>query len=536
MIAPTRYDELPYPSLSYAQSHPDRLATVATLMGLGPAPIEHCRVLELGCAGGGNVIPMAYGLPSSEFVGVDNSARQIGEGQAMVDALGLGNVLLRCEDILDLGADLGLFDYIIAHGVFSWVPRTVQDKLLQICRTNLAPRGVAYISYNTYPGWHFLGAIRGMMLYHTRNLTDLAARAREAWELLNFLTGAVPADNGPYGSFLHTYIEFLRTELQGPQDTANALLLHDELEEINEPCYFYQFIDRAAACDLQYLGEAEFSAMMGSRLPPQVFERIDRMATSVVDLEQYIDFLGNRTFRQTLLCHRGIAPSRLLKPEQLQSLYLGSHAQPTTADPDIHAVSVVRFKGEDGASLAVDHPLTKAAMLTLAEAWPRAIPFDELIAMACARLADDRSLGREGADLSLDKAIVGANLLKAYGYSGSLAELHVQAPKLTTVIGECPRASAVARYQAQHGVRVTNLRHERVILDELDRHLYACLDGQHDRVALVQSLLEGPAQQGLLHLERDGQLVEDASEAGKVVTEEVNRRLQWLARAGLLEG
>jgi len=533
MTVPTRYDELPYPSLSYAQSHPDRLATVATLRGLQPAPIEHCRVLELGCAGGGNLIPMAYGLPESEFVGVDSSARQIAEGTDMVQALGLNNVHLCCEDILDVGSDLGVFDYVIAHGVYSWVPRPVQDKILQVCRDGLAPHGVAYVSYNTYPGWHFLGAIREMMLYRTRDLVDLAARAREAWEFLSFLTEVVPVDSGPYGSFLHGYADFLRTSLHGPQDTADALLLHDELEEVNEPFYFHQFVDRATACDLQYLGEAEFSAMTGSRLPRPVFEKLDGMSTSVVDLEQYLDFLGNRTFRQTLLCHRGADLTRLLKPEQLRSFYLCSHAQPEATEPDIRAVTTVRFKAEDGATLSIDHPLTKASLLILAEAWPEAITFDRLLTMARAHLADSPT--SLSADETLDAAIVGANLLRAYGYSGSLVELRVHAPHLVVEVSESPRASMVARYQAQRGLRVTNLRHERVILDELDRYLLVRMDGRQSLDALVQSLFDGPVRQGLLRVQRDGQLIEDASEARTVLTEDTSMRLRWLARAGLLE-
>ena len=85
-LPPDSYDDLPYPSLSYAQTHPDRLASMATLLGLEPAPVERCRVLDVGCAVGGNIIPMAYALPNSEFVGIDYSGRQIdiGHGKALV--------------------------------------------------------------------------------------------------------------------------------------------------------------------------------------------------------------------------------------------------------------------------------------------------------------------------------------------------------------------------------------------------------------------------------------------------------------------
>ena len=124
------YDAVPYPDYSYFESHPDRVATMATLFGMKPPPVDRCRVLELGCAGGGNLIPMAYGLPQSEFVGIDTSARQIAAGQEKASALGLKNVTLQPLDILDVNTDHGQFDYIIAHGVFSWVPRVVQDKIL----------------------------------------------------------------------------------------------------------------------------------------------------------------------------------------------------------------------------------------------------------------------------------------------------------------------------------------------------------------------------------------------------------------------
>ena len=90
------------------------------------------------------------------------------DGQAAIAAVGCQNITLKQLDIMDVTPELGQFDYILVHGIFSWVPVPVRDKILQICQQNLAPNGIAYISYNTYPGWHMLGNIRGMMLYHTR--------------------------------------------------------------------------------------------------------------------------------------------------------------------------------------------------------------------------------------------------------------------------------------------------------------------------------------------------------------------------------
>ncbi len=165
---PNAYDLTPYIDLSYVSTHPDRLATMARLLGRQPAPVENCRVLEVGCAAGGNLLPMAYQLPGAEFVGIDYSAGQIEDGTQRIAALGLSNMQLICADLADLvnpaesGAEdgrdeaLGSFDYIIAHGVYSWTPLPVRDALLALCRRVLRPHGVAYISYNTYPGWHTL--------------------------------------------------------------------------------------------------------------------------------------------------------------------------------------------------------------------------------------------------------------------------------------------------------------------------------------------------------------------------------------------
>src|SRR5207247_7326990 len=129
-------------------------------VGVKTAPLECCRVLEIGCASGGNLLPMAEALPEASFLGIDLSERQINEGQQAIAALGLGNVELRHLNVLEIGPDFGLFDYIVCHGVYSWVPPVARDKILEVCRKNLAPNGVAYVSYNTLPGWHMRGMIR----------------------------------------------------------------------------------------------------------------------------------------------------------------------------------------------------------------------------------------------------------------------------------------------------------------------------------------------------------------------------------------
>ena len=167
----TAYDAVSYPGLAFPQTHPDRLATMATLYGLPAVPPERCRVLELGCADGGNLIPMAYVLPESTFLGLDAAGSAVARGQEQIAALGLTNVTLLHVDLLD-ASNLGTYDYVIAHGLYSWVPPSVQERVLAIASEALAPNGVAFVSYNALPGCHVRNAMRQMMRWHVREIEE----------------------------------------------------------------------------------------------------------------------------------------------------------------------------------------------------------------------------------------------------------------------------------------------------------------------------------------------------------------------------
>lgn len=527
---PTLYDQIPYPSLSFNWSHPSHLATLATLVGMQPVPVEHCRVLELGCAGGGNLIPMAYSLPDSEFVGIDLSIRQIAAGQEAVTALGLPNITLEHMDILDVSPDFGQFDYIIAHGIYSWVPPAVQDKLLGICQQNLTPNGVAYISYNTYPGWRMLGAVREMMLYHTRHIEDPKAQVAEARVLLDFLAQSIQVNDSAHADFLNAYLNFVKAYFQQKND---AYVLHDELSEVNEPIYFYQFAERAAGHGLRYLADADFKTMLASNLPGEVAQTLRQLAKDTITLEQYLDFLRGRTFRQSLLCHQAVQLKSGMGLERLANFYVASHAIPESAQPDTHSKTVEKFKASDGTTLSTDHPVTKLALLYLAEIWPKAIPFRTLLDTARARLNGARS--PEANPAEGDARVLAANLLKGFGYSEDLVELQVYLPRFVLEISERPVASPIARWQAQYDHRVTNLRHERIQLEGVGRHLLAYLDGSRDHAAL-QEILMTLALEGRVEIRQDDQPVTEAEQIKRIVVETVKTQLRQLARAALLVG
>src|SRR5437879_3395618 len=208
----TAYDEVDYPSYVYPQTHPDRLATIATLLGMNPAPVEACRVLEMGCGAGGNLIPMAFDLSGSSFVGIDLAGSAIAQGRELIAALGLKNISLQQLDVMAFPSELGQFDYIIAHGLFSWVPEVVRDRILAICRAHLAAQGVAYISYNAYPGCRLREIGRDIMRFHSKGAQSPAEKVGQSRAVIKWIAEAQKQETS-YATFLsETHAGFMKRD------------------------------------------------------------------------------------------------------------------------------------------------------------------------------------------------------------------------------------------------------------------------------------------------------------------------------------
>jgi len=530
------YEESPYPDLCYTQTHPDRLATLATLLGLTPPPVKNCRVLEIGCAVGGNLIPMAYGLPESHFVGIDISPHQIKLGQETIHDLGLKNVRLQVMDILDIDSDFGQFDYIIAHGIYSWVPIAVRDKLMAICRQNLTPNGIAYISYNVFPGWHMLGALRNMMLYHIRDISEPQERATQARQFVDFMLESASPDD-PYGTLGNSFQELLQsyngfvTKERGMSQGDDQLLLHDELAPVNDAIYFHEFIDHATEHGLQYVIEAELSRVMPHNFPPAVAQQLAQMSKSTVEMEQYMDFLRNRSFRQTLLCPAEVPLQRSLNLTP-DAFFIATYAVPVSEAIVLQDNSATQFQGPDGSVLTTDHPVTKAAMLHLAQNTPMSFSFRQLLNVGREQVYGDAAENQTTAQIVQDAQLLAANIMKGYSYSSRLVELHTFQPHFMHEISEKPIGSSLARRQVLHGSnKVTNLRHERVSLDGTSRFVLPLLDGTQSQGDIVTKLVDlVERDEVILNLEGDT----EANVAIEQLTKEVEMSLHWLTRAALL--
>lgn len=458
--APSPYDVVPYPGHPFAQTHPDRLATLGMLFGLEPPPPERCRVLELGCGDAGNLVPMALALPGARFVGVDAAAGAIARGRALVEALGLENVALDEGAIEEFEPSEEGFDYVIAHGVYSWVTAAVRDRLLALCRSVLSERGVAYVSYNALPGGRMSEALRDMLVFHTAPLDKPGERTEQARELLRLLIAGW-SEGHEFGAIMRRHAERLL-------ERSDETLFHDELAAVNEPVYFREFAAHAARHGLQYLAEADFFEMQTGVLPDEVAGEL-LAVEDPIRREQYLDFLKGRMFRQTLLCRAEVPLDRSPRPLVLEDLAVSSPARPT-GDPD--CAGRVTFEGPTGSTITTDHPLVQPALERVGRSWPTAVWVRELIPWEAGEA---------------DRAAICGALLRCY--AGNLVQLHTAPPDLATSIGERPEASPLARHQARSGQLVTNLRHTSVrIEDDLGRRLVVLLDGTRDRAQLLREL------------------------------------------------
>ena len=480
---PTPYDELPYPGSPFTQTHPDRLGTIATLFGMNPAPVERCRVLELGCGDGGNLIPMAFGLPRSIFTGIDLTGSAIARGQELIDELRLANIHLKQLDLMDVTAEFGEFDYIIAHGLYSWVPPRVRERILEICKSHLASNGIAFISYNTYPGGHLLEAIREMMFFHTRNAGSPRERLAQARDFLGFLFDAHPENDAQ--------AQFLKADLKSCLERAPEVLYHDELAEHNHRFYFHEFAERLAAHGLQYLSEARTLPLQDDTHAGGMMEEIEAFSRGdPLVREQYLDFLKLRNFRQTLLCHAGAPPEQYPKRESVAALAAAAQSEPSKPNPDLCSDASETFVFPIG-KLSTNHPLGKAALWHLGRVWPRPIAFSELLAAARTLC---HSEARLDSALAEDAAWLSEKILKLFAVS--FVELHSHIPGFAAAPSEQPVTSPLARAQIKRGRTVTTLHHASVeVQDDTARELLLLLDGTRNRAQLLAELRRDPSRE-----------------------------------------
>jgi methyltransferase-like protein/cyclopropane fatty-acyl-phospholipid synthase-like methyltransferase len=514
------YDLIPYPAASFPQTHPNRLAGLAKVFGVDSPLPSSARVLELGCADGSNLLPMAAGLPGATFLGIDYSAKQSETGRQMLAASGLKNIELRHQSILDFPLTEGKFDYIIVHGIFSWVPEPVREKILAICSACLTDRGVAYISYNALPGWNMRKSIRDMMLFHTAGLTDPVARVRQARALLKFLSDSVPTERNAYGLLL-------KNELESISKAADNYLLHDHMEEENTAFYFHQFVGRAATHGLQYLGESSLSPMIAANFPESISKTLGQLG-QVIAQEQYMDFLRNRMFRQTLLCKAGVAVHRNISPDRLRDCAFQSLLTPPKDPVDLSPGVSMTCQTANGQQVGATDSFLKAAFTVLLEANTSAIAFPDLLAAASAKAKPFIPNPPRG-QAQIEEATLLKNLLNLY--SRGLIEAHREPVRCSLTVPERPAIPVVARLQARTGRSLTNRLHQPIPADGIGRAVAIACDGTRTADQIIEQMV-AEAKAGALTVQVESRPVTDDQQLRNILSAQVRGALVSIARGG----
>ena len=466
-------DRIHYPGGAWEHSHPDRIAANARMFGLRPAPVDRCRVLELGCGAGGNLVPMAYGLPGARFVGIEVAARPVETGRKLAASLGLSNVDVQRRDILELPADLGEFDYIIGHGVYSWVPEPVRDAVMSAFARHLAPDGIAYLNFNALPGGHLRNLARDLMQFRLSVFDEPEAHGEDAVRFVRLVAGAQP-DGSPYR-------RILEEEIDRFEHNPVSVLFHDDLVPSHRAFHFRSVVDHAARHGLQYLCEARPADVHPGRYPASIRAAVNRFGGGRIAREQCFDFLVCQMYRCSLFCRKGLALEPIRNLDGMQELRAACELHPGTTPANLTDGSAVTYLAPDGASVRVDDSAAKAALEILAGHWPASIEVEPLLRAARKR-AD-----RAGEPTRLERREF-ADFL-AMNHAMGFVDLFTSEPALATAVGEWPVASAVARIEIERGARVTSLRHRQVEIDEpIAAAVLARLDGTRDLAALHEEV------------------------------------------------
>ncbi|WP_417788904.1 methyltransferase regulatory domain-containing protein [Terasakiella pusilla] len=492
----TTYDSIPYPSYSHPQTSPAHLSAIARVFGLSPVDPKSAKVLEIGCASGGNIIPLAARYPEAQFWGLDLSKAQISVAKQKAEKLALTNIKFVAASIVDHNFKRQKFDYIIAHGVYAWVPGNVQQRLLEVCGENLSKNGLAYISYNTLPGWNALKTIRDMMLYHSQNFSDPAQKVLEARNMLKFVSDNMKVQTGPYK-------ETLDAEIKRLQNLSDSYLLHEYLEAVNEPCYFHEFAAKASDHGLTYLGDADLQSMFLGNHNEKVSSTLMQIEDNVRQ-EQYMDFISNRRFRMSLLVQNGLGINRVISEERLTGLRFTPNfklEKPVDISQlgRVEEINLVNMQAADRKA-KVKGRIFCAAVIEMLRAYPLRLSLDEIIEATMITLKD--------MDKETIRKEVTANIMRSI-FNGMCSIIYDDVQPVLTP-SEKPLAFGPALYESQLMEIVPNHYSEMVKLSDDQRLVLQYVNGENT-IEQIGTALKRHIEKGEITLAANGEPIDSSA-------------------------
>lgn len=499
---------------------PERLAAVGRFRGMSPPDAAHARVLEIECGSGEFLLACAESEPGAKFLGIDRSPRKIAMAHQAVARMGLKNIEFRHADIHELQTQ-DAFDYLIVQRAFDFADDNAREHLWTLCRERLAPQGIAAIGYSTYPGAHVGDMLRDMMRYESSTAQSPAGRMEKARSLLQFLGASLDPERPE---------DQLRiVEITRLLHLSDDQLREDYLDATRRPVYFQDFAADAHRHSLEIMGDLTMGLRFANYLGVAAENMLEAVTSDAIEKEQYRDVVSNRAFRMALVCHAEVPLNTTPGPASLAELLLQSQLRPEEPEVKLHSAVVERFLVSNGLRIGTGVPLIKAALLHLGEIWPAAIRCDDLVAAAQSKL---RALGTPQADEDAGATDRLADNLVQCCLS-DIIEVHSRASTFTNKISERPTASALARWQSEHGEVVTNRRLESVRLEHLDRNVLQLLDGTRAHQEIVEALVAWTTE-GRIAIYENGRPLADLVRIQQILDEYLLPSLERLAGTALL--
>ena len=451
------YEDIPYTTFALRPAYLGRLAALAHLHGIDVASPYECSVLEIGSGTGTNSIALATQYPKSRFVGVDLAESHIVASRELAAGCGIENVEFRRGDIREVALERNSFDYIICHGLYSWVAPDIRQSLMEKISESLKPHGIAYVSYNVLPGWRQRGAIRDIMRVGAARCRASASpheRLSAALEFLKTVASVRTQHDDLFGAYL-------RESLKRFEESDESYIYHEYLEEYNEPVLFSDFMEQASQVNLQFLSEAKPSLMSSDDLGPEVVRYIEGAGSDIIDREQRLDMVRNRMFRETILCHSSHSLRRDLKASVFKGLTFVTDYRHERDISDREAIFREFVSGREVTTPRDEHAIILALV---GEAGCRGLLFDEVLrsVQTLSMSIDERSL------MHIMVRLWRAGFIDFMSHPVS-AKASCEGTAQTT---------SLARYQALQGdALIVSLQHRSFKVSDLERDLLKVSDG-----------------------------------------------------------
>lgn len=518
------YDDLPYASKPFSQTHPDFLRAVCALFDVATPAVKTANILEIGCSFGGNILPLAMRYPKANIIGLDLSEKQISTGKKAIKAIGLDNIQLYQQDITTYKTPVKHFDYIICHGVYSWVPQPVQAAILRVISEGLTDTGIAIVSYNTYPGWKIREVYRDTMLYRSQPVDNINEKIKYGFGMLDFLKEHLPKES-PWGVAMEQHYEDIRR-------ADPSYLAHEYFELFNQPCYFYEFMHLAQEKGLSFIAEADFQNHF---LPPvnldiESYQAMEREANGdVVKLEQLTDFLTNRTFRQTILTRDNRTQHRIVGNKQIQHKVLSElHISGSffkEAESDSQKLQWKSAQNPQGVTF-VDKPITEVIFMCLNKADGQTVKVSELWQQVQAKGV----AVKQPEFFEIIAELIIRRVVRVRSDSVQLQQADMDKPCLSKPLQK------LFKWMKNHPdtIGFSTVFHEPLLLDVIADELIPLLDGKHSWEDLFEQVIIAAKAGRIVFYDESNIKIDDSEKVAKAAKEHTDRLIRSLSYSGCL--